>query len=298
MTPPDTAPSDSDAKLDTDAQAAALLQIRNLPRHIICVGSQRSGTTWLYNNLIQSPDVAQPKLKEIDYFRDLGNYVNGPRWYLEQLQHAPGLATVDITPEYAIDRTALERIRAQAPNALVIFIIRDPVDRLRSAYQKLVFDGFSNLSPWRFVKYNYDQAIDRSRYLDCAIYLSDSFCNVLVLDYADIDEFPEEVWQKVCAFAGIAPFSPNTARQNASKRNGLATRLFGELSRTLESSAGGRRLKAHLVHQPWVMRIYQALIQTSKKKEFSQQDLEKLNRLFGDDYAETKARYAQRFANQ
>ena len=284
MIPTDTMPPGPEAEQTAQgAQAAALAQIRDLPRHIICVGSQRSGTTWLYNNLIQAPEVAQPKLKEVDYFRDLGNHAQGPGWYLEQLQYAPGLATVDITPEYAIDRTALERIRAQAPNTFVIFIIRDPIDRLISAYQKFVFDGFSGLSPSRFVKYNYDHATDRSRYLDCAAYLTESFRNVLVLDYADIEERPGQVWQAVCAFTGIAPFSPNTARQNASKRKGLVTRLFGALSRVLECSEGGRRLKARLVHQPCVMRLYRTLIQTSQKAEFSPQDLEKLNRLFGDD---------------
>lgn len=284
--------------LPADCNVTALAQIRNLPRHIICVGSQRCGTTWLYNNLIQSPEVAQPKLKEVDYFRDLGNYAQGPRWYLEQLRYAHGLATVDITPEYAIDRTALVRIREQAPNAFVIFIIREPVDRLKSAYQKLVFDGFSGLSPSRFVKYNHDQAVDRSRYLDCATYLTENFRNVLVLDYADIDERPEQVWQAVCTYTGITHFMPNTTRQNASKRKGLATRLFGALSRALERSEDGRRVKAYLVHQRWVMRFYGVLIQTSKKTEFSQQDLEKLNRLFGYDYDVTRDRYAQRFASK
>jgi hypothetical protein len=234
----------------------------------------------------------------VDYFRDLGNHAQGPVWYLEQLQYAPALATVDITPEYAIDRTALERIRAQAPNAFVIFIIRDPMDRLISAYQKFVFDGFSGLSPSRFVKYNYDQAIERSRYLDCAAYLTENFRKVLVLDYADIEDRPEQVWQAVCAFAGLAPFSPNTARQNASKQKGLATLIFGVLSRVLERSEGGRRLKARLVHKSWVMRLYGALIQTSKKAEFSPQDIEKLNRLFGDDYAKARERFAHRLARQ
>lgn len=279
---------------ESQTDATALAQLKALPRHIICVGSQRSGTTWLYNNLIQSPQVARPNLKEVDYFRDLGNYARGPRWYLEQLQYAPGQATVDITPEYAIDRPALERMREQVPNAFFIFIIRDPVDRLKSAYQKFVFDGFSTLSPSRFVKYNYDHAIDRSRYMGCAAFLTESFQKVLVLDYADIDQSPEQVWQSVCTFTGIAPFSPNTAKQNASKRKGLATRLFGALSRALERSQSGRRLKAALVHQPWVMRLYGAFIQTSKKVEFPVDDLEKLNQLFGDDYAETLARYAKR----
>ena len=34
----------------------------------ICIGAQKAGTTWLYENLSRHPDVVMPPMKEIHYF--------------------------------------------------------------------------------------------------------------------------------------------------------------------------------------------------------------------------------------
>lgn len=37
----------------------------------MCIGAQKAGTTWLYENLSRHPDVAMPPIKEIHYFDEL-----------------------------------------------------------------------------------------------------------------------------------------------------------------------------------------------------------------------------------
>jgi hypothetical protein len=36
--------------------------------NFICVGSQKCGTTWLYDNLCLHPDCSMPAIKELRYF--------------------------------------------------------------------------------------------------------------------------------------------------------------------------------------------------------------------------------------
>ncbi|MEB3212352.1 MAG: sulfotransferase domain-containing protein [Leptolyngbyaceae bacterium] len=43
--------------------------------HFICIGAQRSGTTWLYETLIRHPDVFLPPIKELHYFDSLDQTV-------------------------------------------------------------------------------------------------------------------------------------------------------------------------------------------------------------------------------
>jgi len=42
------------------------------PPDFLCIGAQKSGTTWLYENLSMIPDFEMPPLKELHYFNNLG----------------------------------------------------------------------------------------------------------------------------------------------------------------------------------------------------------------------------------
>jgi len=37
----------------------------------ICIGAQKAGTTWLYNNFLKHPDIALPYLKELHFFDEI-----------------------------------------------------------------------------------------------------------------------------------------------------------------------------------------------------------------------------------
>ncbi len=37
----------------------------------LCIGAQRSGTTWLHHNLRQHPEIWMPPLKELHYFDEM-----------------------------------------------------------------------------------------------------------------------------------------------------------------------------------------------------------------------------------
>lgn len=254
-------------------------------KHIICVGAQRSATTWLYNNLSRLDVVSVPERKEIDYFRDFGNYHKGPSWYLDQIHPVQGKYTLDFTPEYSIDPVALSRISCDYPDSLIIFIVRKPEDRIVSAYKKIVYDGFENLSFSDFVKYEHDSCIKRSLYLPTIEILKKAGLNYLVLDHASIERDPSASWQRICGFLGLKFTPPLAGRHNSSKDTAGAFRVvFRFVSRFFEGFPSGRRLKLFLINKRLVQSIYSKYITDSGQFEIDPETTAKLRRLFSDDY--------------
>jgi hypothetical protein len=107
---------------------------RTLPQ-LLVVGAQRSGTSSLYKYLGSHPDVAPSIRKETDYFTV--RYAEGEKWYRA---HFPlsGLAptvSFEATPDYLLDPRAAGRAADLLPQAKIIAILRDPVNRALSQYE-------------------------------------------------------------------------------------------------------------------------------------------------------------------
>lgn len=58
----------------------------------LCIGAQKAGTTWLYENLRMHPDVWLPPVKELQYFNHL--YVPGHRNWTDQHRRRQSLAWI------------------------------------------------------------------------------------------------------------------------------------------------------------------------------------------------------------
>ena len=126
----------------------------------LCVGVHKGGTTWLYQQLDSHPDFWMPPLKELHYFDQLSR-VQRPsssrcrderdRRFLEsinslsakpyidfehyaQLFEPKGpLLSGDISPNYStLTNKVIRRIVGYFPKLKVIFLARDPVERVWS----------------------------------------------------------------------------------------------------------------------------------------------------------------------
>ena len=121
--------------------------LRGLPSALI-IGAQRSGTTSLFNYLVQHPDVLAPLGKEIHYF-DV-HYARGPRWYRGRFPFAHrlrrGALTLDASPYYLVHPLAPGRAVELLPDVKLIALLRNPVDRAFSHYQHAVRDGRESLA--------------------------------------------------------------------------------------------------------------------------------------------------------
>ena len=106
------------------------------------VGAQKSGTTSLAAWLNQLPGFHLARMKipykkrlrwEIQFFNDPMVRARGLAWYSSKF--VPGLLNGDKTPEYLFRQSALREIKRVCPEAKIILMLRNPVDRAYSAYK-------------------------------------------------------------------------------------------------------------------------------------------------------------------
>ena len=128
--------------------------LRILPDFFV-IGVVRSGTTSLFHYLNQHPNIAGALYDELGYFDD--NYHLGVNWYKSlfptiftkkriQKEHGKFLS-FDDTPFYIYNPQVARRIHENFPNAKMILLLRNPIDRAYSNYNltnfaKLTFDEF------------------------------------------------------------------------------------------------------------------------------------------------------------
>lgn len=106
---------------------------------IIILGAQRAGTTSLFNALKQHPDIQPAIRKEVHYF-DL-HYRKGQAWYRSWFatpfwQKDPdSIRWMEATPYYLFHPQVPQRMKQTIPDARLIVLLRNPIDRAFSDYQ-------------------------------------------------------------------------------------------------------------------------------------------------------------------
>ncbi|MEM7312307.1 MAG: sulfotransferase domain-containing protein [Planctomycetota bacterium] len=115
---------------------------RKLPDFII-IGSQKSGTTSLFDYLVQHPRIRGPLTKEIHYF-DL-NFTKSIDWYQAFFPKECEI-TGEATPYYMHYPHSIRRISETLPSVKLFILLRNPVDRAYSAYQHQIWKKRETLS--------------------------------------------------------------------------------------------------------------------------------------------------------
>ena len=107
--------------------------LRPLP-DVVIIGTQRGGTTSLFNWLATHPEVSPSSTKEVHYFDRF--YGNGERWYRAHfpVRHA-GRLSMEATPYLLFHPLAPARAAAPLPpSTRFVALLRDPVQRAISHY--------------------------------------------------------------------------------------------------------------------------------------------------------------------
>ena len=124
---------------------------RMLPS-VVVVGAQRSGTTTLFRMLEAHPHLVRPTQdKGTGSFDD--NHHRGRRWYRAhfplrltgRLLGGPDAMAFECSGYYLFHPLAAERIAAELPEAHVVVLVRDPVERAMSAHRHELARGFEAL---------------------------------------------------------------------------------------------------------------------------------------------------------
>ncbi|WP_375699690.1 sulfotransferase [Pseudophaeobacter sp. TrK17] len=159
--------------------------VSNRKPDIVCIGAQKSGTSWLHETLSIRPDVWVPPFKELHFFdhkfvkecrqwapwhvkkgvkqareRYQWSQVTDPKdpylEYLDRLVEKPFLngswykyvfsragaqqKCLDVTPEYScIPDDGVDFFKRFLPGVKIIYIIRHPMDRLKSQLRMNAF---------------------------------------------------------------------------------------------------------------------------------------------------------------
>lgn len=122
---------------------------RCLPNTLI-VGAQKSGTSSFFSYLAQHPDILGSSRKEVHYFDGgynprIDSFKKGENWYRA---HFPLMTKgidqkriLEATPSYLFIPDVPKRIKAQIPDAKIIVVLRDPVERAISHFYYEVWGG-------------------------------------------------------------------------------------------------------------------------------------------------------------
>jgi hypothetical protein len=127
----------------------ATAPLRVLPQFLI-IGTQRGGTTSLYNGLVQHPKIYGSSIKEVHYF-DL-NFGKGPLWYRSHFplarRRVRGTKEIagEASPYYLLHPRVPARVQELLPDVKLIVMLRNPVDRAISHYHHMVRLGWEQLS--------------------------------------------------------------------------------------------------------------------------------------------------------
>lgn len=120
------------------------LPLRVNPDFII-IGFHKSGTTSLYDYLIQHPNIESASEKELEFFSysyDRGIFyyklqfpTKIKKWLIERKSKKKFL-TGEASPAYSYHPYASERIKKHFPNVKLIVLLRNPIDRAYSDYNR------------------------------------------------------------------------------------------------------------------------------------------------------------------
>ena len=227
--------------------------------HFLGIGVPKAGTTWLYENLRQHPQIWLPPVKEIHYFERpkypylldlfhvdsqkrfllhrwlkpaLSDSRQHPRrlnwhlrffllprswrWYGSLFKPDVGQLAGDITPTYCtLPGAAIAHVARFMPEAKLILILRDPVERIWSHaamyFRRYGQNGIENANQAEVEAFlrrldvrargDYDGMIGRWR----AYYPTEQ---LFIGQYEDLSADPTQFFHTICNFLNIEPLTP------------------------------------------------------------------------------------------
>jgi len=217
-----------------------------MPPDFIGIGAQKSGTTWLDSMLRAHPDIWMPPIKEIHYFdrgslvrkirrdrvlqrsvhallsgkfaearwlfRYLAPFGTSDEWYQSLFDNTGSAVSCgEITPAYqTLSEEEVVHVQAVCPSAKILFLMRNPADRVYSAINMMyprarLFDS-ADVDECRLLSYvKRPEVRDRTRYVETIDRWSRAFgADKLFIDtYDSIVDQPMILLERLCDFLEV-----------------------------------------------------------------------------------------------
>lgn len=202
--------------------------------NLLIIGAPKTGTTSLHSYIDQHPEVSMSDPKELRYFwRD--DWRQRVDWYASHFD-AEKPVRGESTPAYSMwpyRDCVPERAHELIPDARLIYVVRDPIERLRSHWRQRRADGFREPFEHYIARLDdpanplicasrYGTQIERwLRYYDAS--------RMLVIDQARLKDARAEVVEDAFSFLGLrAPDAPlELGRDLNTQADKVALRAWG-----------------------------------------------------------------------
>lgn len=241
---------------------------RMLPSFLI-VGGQRCGTTSLFKLLTGHPQIRKPLLRKGIHYFDT-DFAKGPAWYQAHFPLNAGKSdaiTGEASPYYLFHPAIPGRIHDLLPDAKIIALVRDPVERAVSHHKHEVRRNFETLnledalaaeesrlageaeklmSDARYSSFDHQHFsyVARGQYADQVERYLNLFGreNVLVIESEDLWSSPKPILEEVLEFLGLDTWQPSEfPHMNATKPSQIPPQIHEYLAG--QFSASNRRLE-------------------------------------------------------
>jgi Sulfotransferase domain len=100
--------------------------------NLVVIGAQKCGTSGLHYQLSLHPEIWMSRPKELNFFIEERNWFRGPEWYRHYFD-ARAKVRGESSPNYTAYPQHLgvpERMGSVVPDAKLIYVLRDPLDRI------------------------------------------------------------------------------------------------------------------------------------------------------------------------
>jgi sulfotransferase family protein len=173
---------------------------------LVVIGAQKCGTSALHAYLSVHPEVSMSRPKELDFFIAERNWPRGIDWYRRHFDPERRVRG-ESSPNYTTHPTwkgVPERMAELVPDVRLIYLVRDPIERMASQWVHNWSLRRENRSPVEALRGG-STYLHRSRYM----FQLDRFLEVfpadriLVLEQGDLRRRRTETLERVFGFLGI-----------------------------------------------------------------------------------------------
>lgn len=176
--------------------------------NLIIIGAQKCGTTGLHCYLGLHPQISMSRDKELNFFIRQRNWHNGIEWYKSNFT---GKARIhgESSPSYTnypFFSGVPERMYSVVPEAKLIYILRDPIDRIISHYVHQYADRLENRTIVdALTDLDNNPYICRSKYyMQLGQYLNYfPKTNILIITQEDLYSHHQQTLQQVFRFLNV-----------------------------------------------------------------------------------------------
>jgi hypothetical protein len=181
---------------------------RGLP-NLVVIGAQKCGTSSLHSYLDLHPEISMSRRKEINFFIKERNWWRGTDWYRQHFD--PKVPVIgESSPNYSayphFDGVP-ERMASLIPDARLVFLVRDPIERIASHWLHNYAQRRERADLRTTLLHPDESYITRSCYdLQIARFLQYfDASQILILDSTELRERRLHTLRRVFEFVGVDP---------------------------------------------------------------------------------------------